>query len=259
MDSRRRTRVGVDLGWGVGSRLALLALVLTAAAAPAPAVDDLVPDPIPPEGVSLEELDGPGRPDDGRLRLRLAWCDILRRTPFPFEVMSAEVERILGGERVEVTWRVIDDDPVILGDSEVKVILLDRPRAGPAREHLVMGSTPREGGRTAWAFSSVVAWALGLTREAFLSLPQQQELARALGRVVAHEIVHVIAPEVPHARQGLMQVRMDRRELLMPGLALQSAERRAFEAELASLSGRPVPLVRSAASTLIVPPRANPR
>ena len=144
MDSRRRTRVGVDLGWGVASRLALLALVLTAAA-PASAVDDLAPDLIPTEGGSLEELHGPGRPDDGRLRLRLAWCDILRRTPFPFEVMSAEVERILGGERVEVTWRVIDGDAVVLGDSEVKVILLDRPRTGPARELRVMGSTPREG------------------------------------------------------------------------------------------------------------------
>ena len=240
MDSRHWTRVGTFLGWRAASGLVRLALVFAAAAAPAPAADDLVP-------------------GDGRSRLRLVWCDVLRRTPFPFEVMSAEVERILGGERVDVTWRVVEGDAGIVDDSEIKVILLDRPPAKPARNHLVMGATPREGSsRTAWVYSSPVAWALGLTQEALLPLSQQQELARALGRVVAHEIVHVVAPAVPHQRRGLMQARMDRKNLLMPGLSLESAERRMFEAELASFSGEPAPLVRSAASATRRPGGVGP-
>jgi hypothetical protein len=223
MYSRRRTRVGRDLEWRAAARLVLLALILAAAAALAPAADD------------------------GRLRLRLVWYDILRRTPFPLEVMSAEVERILGGERVDVTWRVVEGDGVIIDDSEVKVILLDRPSAKTARDHRVMGATRPEGSSTAWVYSSSVAGALGLSLEATLPLPQQQELARALARVVAHEIVHAIAPEVPHAPTGLMQSEMDRKDLLGPGLGLRNAERRAFEAKLASFVGEPPPLVRSAA------------
>jgi hypothetical protein len=249
MRSRRPTRAAIDRGWWAASRTVLLALVLAAAPAPVPAADDLVPNLIPRASASSEDLEAGLRPDDGRLRLRLVWCDILHRAPFPFEVMSAEVERILGGENVDVTWRVFDGEGVIFGDSEIKVILLDQPRGRPSRERQVMGATPREGtSRTAWAYSSTVLWALGLAREEFLSPPQQQEFARALGRVVAHEVVHVIAPEIPHARGGLMQPGMDRAALLRPGLGLESAQRRTFETGLASLSGVPAPLDRAAAA-----------
>jgi hypothetical protein len=73
MDSRHRTRVGIDFGWRAGSPLVLLALVFAVAAAPAPAADDLVPDSIPREGAFLEDLDAHPRREDERLRLRLAW------------------------------------------------------------------------------------------------------------------------------------------------------------------------------------------
>jgi hypothetical protein len=33
----------------------------------------------------------------------------------------------------------------------------------------------------------------------------RKRLAKALGRVVVHELVHRIAPELPHARSGLMR------------------------------------------------------
>ena len=34
--------------------------------------------------------------------------------------------------------------------------------------------------------------------------PQALETALALGKVVAHEIVHAVAPEIPHSSKGLM-------------------------------------------------------
>ena len=45
-------------------------------------------------------------------------------------------------------------------------------------------------------------------------------LARALARVVAHEIVHSVAPEAPHSQSGLMQQKLTKAHLTAPHLRL---------------------------------------
>ena len=177
---------------------------------------------------------------DGRLRLRLVWRDVLKKMPFPSEEMTAEVERILGAWDVVVTWRVGGDEDRYL-PGEIPVIVLDRARVdAPASGHL-MGATPRHSAvRAAWIFSSGVVWALGLGQNP-LSPSQERELARALGRVVAHEIVHVVAPELPHGRRGLMRPSMSRHDLLRPGLTLESHHHRAFVAGLGSFLAEETP------------------
>jgi hypothetical protein len=124
---------------------------------------------------------------------------------------------------------------------EIPVIVLDRARVdGRASGHL-MGATPRHPSvRAAWIFSSGVVWALGLGRDP-LSTSEEREVARALGRVVAHEIVHVVAPEVPHARKGLMQPSLNRYDLIRPGLTLESQHHRAFVAGLGSFLAEETP------------------
>lgn len=47
---------------------------------------------------------------------------------------------------------------------------------------------------------------------------QPRRLGIALGRVLAHELTHTIAPDCPHTRSGLMAERLSRRMLTEPGL-----------------------------------------
>ena len=62
--------------------------------------------------------------------------------------------------------------------------------------------------------------------------PASRALAIALGRVVAHELVHALAPSVPHGT-GLMSAALTTRQLTAPsipfdpevGLAVQAALR----------------------------------
>ncbi len=197
------------------------------------AAEDLAPGlPSIPSDVRTNIHEEKAPVPDGRLALRLVWCDILKGTRFPFEEMTAEVERILGAWDVHVSWRVGGED-ARYQPGEIPVILLDRSRVDSQASGHVMGSTPRRSEvRAAWVFSSSVVWALGVKGRSPLSSDQEHELARAMGRVVAHEIVHVVAPDVPHAGRGLMKPSMGRHDLLRPGLTLENQHRRAFVAGL---------------------------
>ena len=51
---------------------------------------------------------------------------------------------------------------------------------------------------------------------------QSRRLGVALGRVLAHELVHTVAPECPHTRNGLMAERLSRRMLTAPGVGFDA-------------------------------------
>lgn len=87
------------------------------------------------------------------------------------------------------------------------------------------------------------------------------ELARALARIVAHEVVHVLAPENGHADSGLMSGKLTREELLAddidfdgPSLARATAAMNQWGCETRS-SKFPIPAepLRS-----IFPPEVQP-
>lgn len=63
----------------------------------------------------------------------------------------------------------------------------------------------------------------GLGRTARASSPRDfSELARAVARIVGHELIHVLAPELGHARAGLMSAELKRRDLLKPVILLDT-------------------------------------
>jgi hypothetical protein len=85
-----------------------------------------------------------------------------------------------------------------------------------------------------------VALALGLEPdEVPTSLEAQRLLGVALGRVVAHEVVHVLAPQVEHAQAGVMRPRLHAFHLAIgrPALEADCAEALAAGAR-AWLAGR---------------------
>ena len=51
---------------------------------------------------------------------------------------------------------------------------------------------------------------------------ESRRLGVALGRVLAHELTHTIAPECPHTKRGLMAERLNRRMLTAPGIGFDA-------------------------------------
>jgi hypothetical protein len=93
--------------------------------------------------------------------------------------------------------------------------------------------------RAVWVFLSSVRWTLGdPAPERPLNARQEREVALALARVVAHEVVHAIAPDEPHSRGGLMNHSLNRAFLLGPRSPLTGPCARAF---LDQLQARPAP------------------
>jgi hypothetical protein len=66
-----------------------------------------------------------------------------------------------------------------------------------------------------------------------LALPaERRDLSRAVARVAVHEIVHRLAPEMPHASDGLMQGRLTRQVLTRERVSLDESSREAVVSAL---------------------------
>ena len=123
----------------------------------------------------------------------------------------AEAARLLRQLGLAVSWRRAGASEPVL-DGEVRVILLDRAVVGEARAS-VLGATPThvEGSPFVWIHVPGVRQAVGVGAGA-LEASDGFRLGVALGRVIAHELVHALAPSVPHG-EGLMKSRLTRADL----------------------------------------------
>ncbi len=186
-------------------RVAALGAILTSAAVPARAV---------------EERD-PG--------VRIVWFDPLNALPDGFEAIGASVRDVFASVGVEVEWTRGNADSVVDG-RDVQVILLDDARTA-ARGGDTMGLVePDAPTRVAWILLPKVKRGLGLDPTPRRAMPpgDARALVSALGRVVAHEVIHAVAPGVPHARRGLMAPTLGRAALVKPLVGLDAASRLAF-------------------------------
>jgi hypothetical protein len=182
--------------------------------------------------------------------LSLVWIDSAHEADGSEGAAREEALRLLAELGVTARWRRAGaSDPVRAGD--LRVILLDR--AAVDRDGLpVLGATPDhfEGDPFFWVHAPSVRVALGLDPRrpvAFSELRDRHELGVAIGRVIAHETVHALAPGVPHG-VGLMAPRLRRSDLVakrLPvqpelGLALRAAlvDRVAAGGEAGSPAGR---------------------
>ncbi|HKC14274.1 MAG TPA: hypothetical protein VKI41_19785 [Vicinamibacteria bacterium] len=203
---------------------------------------DLVPPPstvVPAPGPALDT-----RPPAATVSpaLVLVWFDPDGLLPSAFEPLGREVAATFREIGVEVAWRQggpgrsCADGPV----PELPVILLPAdPRRGNEAAH-VMGLVIRNQRptRAVWVFLSSLRWTLGdPAPERPLNSRQEREVALALARVVAHEVVHAIAPDEPHSRGGLMNHSLNRAFLLGPRSALTGPCARAFLDQLQALPG----------------------
>jgi hypothetical protein len=117
---------------------------------------------------------------------------------------------------------------------EVRVVLLDRTTGSSGKA--VLGATPQhfEVAPLVWVHVPSVRSVIGIDPRApafSLAPPASRALAIALGRVVAHELVHALAPSVPHGT-GLMSAALTYRQLTAPGIPFETEVGLAVQAAL---------------------------
>jgi hypothetical protein len=157
-------------------------------------------------------------PAAGGAALSVTWHDPAHALPFDPDRLAAELAGVLQGAGVALSWQAARPDTVTTGPG-LRVVLLP---AGRGLRPGVMGTVPRRSAsRTAWVSLANVERTLGL--DAPLAPRADRELSRALARVIAHELVHLVAPELPHSRGGLMAPRLGRGFLTAPGMRLAPA------------------------------------
>jgi hypothetical protein len=171
--------------------------------------------------------------------LRLVWFDPTDIASGTEPMARAEAAAVLTRMGATVSWRR-SSSPEVIANGEVWVTLLD---AGPQTDSAsrVLGAT-RQGASVAsvvWIRVPNVRAALGISRnrsvEALTPI-ERYRLAVALGRVVAHEVVHARVPSVPHGT-GLMSGTITRRQLTAPSISFEPEVAFALQA---ALRGDPV-------------------
>jgi hypothetical protein len=139
-----------------------------------------------------------------------------------FDLMRAETDRLFREIAVSTTW---DRGPSVNNEStavDIHVILIDTLRRVAGVNDDLIGyvhvstqsdGTPRN---TIHIYLPNVLRTLGfhyrrdrvavpLNVRLKLNQPKaRRDLATALGRIIAHEVVHIVTPEVPHSSHGLM-------------------------------------------------------
>ena len=163
--------------------------------------------------------------------VRLVWVDVTGAAQPAFPEARREIVALL--ERVGLRATVRQGEVRGISDaSELTVVVLPGTPPGTHLHDRVMGATQRtpDGVRAMWVYASGVGATLGLDMRAgrFWSLAERRQFGTALGRVVVHEVVHALAPQRPHHREGIMAERLGRAQLLRPRLDLDRHTARAL-------------------------------
>jgi hypothetical protein len=143
-----------------------------------------------------------------------------------------EMRRSLGFLPTPVEWSWTETDEVHSPDAVV-ILLPSAPAGVPAGVLAASKATTEP--PTSWIYLDRVRWAMG-----HAGRPEPEAVfARALGRVMAHELIHALAPDAPHAHSGLMCERLSPAALRGESLALDEASHGFLERGVqAAVTGR---------------------
>jgi hypothetical protein len=149
-----------------------------------------------------------------------------------------ELERLFAAARVRLAW--LDPNPVEeTADAErrsaaFRAVLLPEEASRLNLDPGVMGATPSPGMTepVVYVFYPAVMRTLGFERRPEIVGTEAGAglCARAVARVLAHELVHAAAPELSHGGQGIWKARLTRRTLTKRGLVLDYASAVALRA-----------------------------
>jgi hypothetical protein len=191
-----------------------------------------------PSAISPEQAKPP--PVGATLRLELTLLDNFGLESRTVERIRLEVEDIFASMATDIEWLDrFSPTPVKTVAARLRVILIPSPPTIWRLGSRTMGVVFKTEGSVedVYIFPPAVMNTLHrLTEDARRNrLPKQnRRWARALGRVISHEIIHAIAPEHPHAPGGLMQARLSRFSLNGPELSVDALSAEVFLAHLQS-------------------------
>jgi hypothetical protein len=181
----------------------------------------------------------PESPTAAWLPLSLVWFDAYQLFPSPFESLSAEVERIFAELGVGVRWEmggeVLDGEETIDDPLRLYVVLLPtEPSTWGLGEHVMGAATHGKGKKgSVYLFYPQIINTLGF--DAMNAPGGTERLARAIGRIVVHELVHVLAPHHPHTDTGLMNRHLTGRFLMRPKVHLDDVSSSVVREEIRRL------------------------
>jgi hypothetical protein len=190
--------------------------------------------------------------------LTLVWYDVQNQLGDAFPTMASEVRDIFEEIGVQVAWRAANPGDTFGEGSlrEIAVIGLAEDPSAARRGRGILGLVVRDAQptRALWTFIGGIKRTLGIDGAAGAPFTAVESalLARAVARVVAHEVVHALAPDHPHADAGLMRHALSRSMLLGPRHPLGAECARSVQGALAGppVSG-PDPAPRGALSLAI--------
>jgi hypothetical protein len=168
------------------------------------------------------------------LELSLDWNDGHELLPISYGDVAEEVCRIFEEIGVDVRWAEREKS----GATRVRVNLMPIDSAGWSLPKYTMGvvigeEVPRA---AVYIFYPSVLRTLGydLVPDRRRSPRERARLTRALGRVIAHELVHAILPEREHDCEGLLNLQLTRQHLQQKHLRLLEETADAFVKRLAA-------------------------
>jgi len=190
---------------------------------------------------------------------RLVWLDPASAALGTEAMVRPEVTRLLRAMGVTASWRR-GEAQELARPGELRIIFLNRA-AERAHRVPVLGATPSsfQGERFVWVHVPSVRAAAGVSDQRSgpsLDLHLARRLGLALARVIAHEVVHALAPELPHGR-GLMSARLDRGLLTAASIAIDPQVGVAVRMALAGAppAARPADTILAVASSYREPYR----
>ena len=180
---------------------------------------------------------------DEDLELRLVWVNTVPEFPLAFDLMAGDVGYTFAGMDVEVAW---SDQTSALLEQDIPTLRVVLTAAEPKAFGLgeeTMGVAPRAGGSGAsiYIFLGSILRVLGFDIEGVqrTSSEERRAIARAVARVVSHEVIHVLDPHPDHSSRGIISPKLDRRFLSQPKVEVWPATGRAVREGLLALSQKP--------------------
>jgi hypothetical protein len=167
------------------------------------------------------------------LEMVLSWHDGHRLFPYDLSQVTREVESIFEATGVDIRWK-LPGKPTLPLESDVNVVLIPSDPGGPGWQlpSDAMGACVYDNGKkqSVYIFAKNVMRAIRLNphEDRILSLLERRSLSRALGRVLAHEVVHAVAPSLQHSPEGLMSEGLDIRFLTKKRIRISADSGTAF-------------------------------
>jgi hypothetical protein len=141
--------------------------------------------------------------------LELVWLDSHGLFP-DFDRVRSEADPIFRDLGVAIRWEVgTDPRPSTPDEPRIQVVLMPSEPSGWGISANAMGVVllpDREQQDSVYLFYRPILRNVGLGRKAggMLNPRERRDTARAIARVLVHEVVHAVAPNLSHADKGVM-------------------------------------------------------